>query len=230
MKIFGRIAVAGATALALAACGTHRESPAQHAANLGQPAVGLSSTPTVYDSTGATLSSRSYPSYPAYPTYPAYRAYPPYPSNYYPANAYPPLSLQDQEFLQRALVDGDTEIELGQLAYSRAGSSAVRDFARQMVNDHSALAQRLDDIAMRRGLTPVAIPAPIPNELANRSGDDFDQAYMEHMVRDHENALDLFEREAATGADPELRAVAETSLPTLAAHRDMAVRIADEID
>lgn len=209
MNAIGKIALVGATALTLAACGTHRESPAQHAAQTGQPMSGLSSDPVTYDSTGAIISSNP-------PTIASY------------SSQLPP---QDEGFLRQAIADGTAEIELAQFAYQRASSFAVRDFARRMVNDHTVLAERLRTLAARKGVSPLATPpAMIPSDLANRSGDSFDEAYMEHMVRDHDQALDLFAREAANGGDIEVRAMAEATLPTLETHRSMAEQVADEVD
>jgi putative membrane protein len=249
MMTFGKTAVAVAAALALAACSRNYESPAQHANQVGQPAVGLSSEPVTYDSTGSVVAPRattySTPPYGtryyAYPsgTYPNsgyyYRSYPApaptyyaYPSGYTVAST---VSTQDAAFLQNAMSDGAAEIDLARFAYDRAYSSSVRGFARQMLDDHIRLADQLNAIAARRGVAPVAPPSGmVPADLAYRNGDDFDEAYMQYMVADHQRALSLFAEEADRGTDPEIRAAAASAIPTLEAHLDMAERVADEVD
>jgi len=42
------------------------------------------------------------------------------------------------------------------------------------------------------------------------------------MVKDHEEAVSLFDEEAKTGKDPELKAFAAKTLPTLKDHLKMA--------
>jgi putative membrane protein len=245
MKTIGKTAVLVAAALALAACGKTYQSAAQRANELGQPAAGLSSDPVVYDSTGAVVSSRSYASrYPATPTYYPYPANAAYYDPYYPSGTvyypYPhpsgyvvasTVSTQDQQFLRAAMAGSVAEMELARYAYDRADSSAVRQFARQMLDDHARMANHLNAIAVRKGVAPIAISSGvIPGHLAGRSGDDFDEAYMDHMVAEHDRALRLFEQEASTGSDPEIRSAAAMALPTVEAHLDMAERVADEVD
>ena len=56
------------------------------------------------------------------------------------------------------------------------------------------------------------------------SGAEFDQAYMDEMVKDHEKDIAAFEQQAQAGQDPELRAFAEEALPTLREHLELAER------
>jgi putative membrane protein len=51
-----------------------------------------------------------------------------------------------------------------------------------------------------------------------RSAKSFDEEYMEKMVSDHKDAVDLFEKEAKKGDDVQLTAFASKTLPTLQAH------------
>lgn len=250
MNTIARTMVLGAALLALAACGKTYQSPAQRANELGQPAAGLSSEPVVYDSTGAVVSSRSYASrYPAPSTYYPYSArysnpasgtyyYPYYPSGAYYPYPYQPgyvvaaaVSAQDQQFLRDAMAGSAAEIELARYAYDRADSLAVRQFAQQMLDDHLRLANDLSAIAVRKGVAPIAVTAPVvPGDIASRSGDDFDEAYMNHMVARHEHAVGLFRQEVNSGSDPDIRSMAAAAVPTIEAHLAMAERVEDDVD
>lgn len=252
MRTIAKIMVLATAALALAACGKAYQSPAQRANELGQPAAGLSSEPVVYDSTGAVVSSRNYASgYPATTSYPYASSYP-YPaagSYYYPYSPPPSgtvyypypyqpeyvaaatVSPQDQQFLRDAMAGSAAEIELARYAYDRADSSAVREFAQRMLDDHVRLANQLNAIAVRKGVAPIAISPPvIPAGLANRSGDDFDEAYLDHMVARHEQAARVFRQEADIGSDPDVRSAAAASVPAIEAHLAMAERVEDHVD
>jgi putative membrane protein len=48
-------------------------------------------------------------------------------------------------------------------------------------------------------------------------------------VTDHENSVELFERQAQSGQDPDLRAFAEESLPTLREHLQLAEEIRAQV-
>jgi putative membrane protein len=243
MKPIGSFTLVATAALALAACGRTYQSPAQRAEGLGQPAVGLSSDPVLYDSTGAVASEpRRYPA-DAYPAYAAgavyYPAYPPYPAGtacYYPCAAGATYAMavaeQDRQFLLEALDDGAAEIELARYAYDRASASAVRGYSRQLLDDRSRLANQLAALAMRRGVGPIPAPSgTIPGDLAYRDGRDFDLAYLDYAMRAQDRAIGLFEREAAaSGGDPEVRSAAASAMSTLETHRAMADRIRDELD
>jgi putative membrane protein len=61
------------------------------------------------------------------------------------------------------------------------------------------------------------------------SGAEFDQAYMDEMVKDHEKDIAAFEQQAQAGQDPELRAFAEEALPTLREHLELAKEIQSQI-
>lgn len=136
------------------------------------------------------------------------------------------LAPQDMEFASKAAGDGMAEVELGKLAQQQAASDQIRQFAKRMVDDHSAAGDQLESIAGQKGID---LPQELPNEaqklhdeLQQKSGPEFDQAYTAAMVEDHQRAVELFEQEAKSGADADLVAFAEETLPTLQEHLDLA--------
>jgi putative membrane protein len=50
------------------------------------------------------------------------------------------------------------------------------------------------------------------------SGDTFDKSYIKGMIKDHEEDITVFKKEAASGQDPDAKAYAAATLPTLRAH------------
>jgi putative membrane protein len=54
------------------------------------------------------------------------------------------------------------------------------------------------------------------------NGAEFDRAYMEEMVSGHKQAIALFRREADHGADPDIKAFASRTLPTIQHHLQLA--------
>jgi len=67
------------------------------------------------------------------------------------------------------------------------------------------------------------------NRLAGLSGAGFDREYMRQQLKDHEKAIDLFQKEADKGKDQELKDWANKTLPTLREHQRMAREIASAV-
>ena len=61
-----------------------------------------------------------------------------------------------------------------------------------------------------------AMPAAPPaNQLAGLSGPQFDRAFMADQIKNHQEAIQLFQAEAQSGQDPRLRKYASDTLPML---------------
>jgi len=136
------------------------------------------------------------------------------------------LSAKDYKFVTDAALGGQQEVQNGELARSRAGSQAVRDFGDRMVADHSRANDELKEIVMRKGAT---VPMELPrsermsmNKLEKQSGVDFDREYTRMMLKDHKKDVKEFQRAARSLDDPDLRAFAQRTLPTLEQHLRMA--------
>ena len=143
-----------------------------------------------------------------------------------PAAAAAPAPLtSDQNFVDRAALGTSTEIELGHLAHSRAASPAVRAFADRVIADHREAHARLSRIERRIQMAAAPVsPGPIP--FANLSGPAFDQQFMADQIKNHQEALQLFQAQARTGQDPRLRKYASDTLPMLYRNLQQAQAIA----
>jgi len=132
----------------------------------------------------------------------------------------------DQPFAREAATGGMAEVELGTLAKGKASNADVKQFADRMVTDHGKAGDELKQWAQQKKVTlPTAIEAKhkaTQDRLSKLSGDAFDKAYMRDMVTDHEHDVAAFKREAASGKDPDLKAWAAKTLPTLEDHLKMA--------
>jgi putative membrane protein len=50
------------------------------------------------------------------------------------------------------------------------------------------------------------------------SGETFDKSYVKGMIEDHKTDIKEFQKEASQGKDPDAKAFAAATLPTLQAH------------
>ena len=111
---------------------------------------------------------------------------------------------------------------MGELAKDHASNAAVKEFGQRMVDDHTKVNDELKSIAGRKSIT---LPAEMGaaeqaayDRLSKLNGAAFDRAYMADMVKDHRADITEFRRESEHGADPDLKAFAAKTLPTLEEH------------
>ena len=142
------------------------------------------------------------------------------------APAFAAPSATDTDFATKAAQAGMAEISEGHSAEAKGQSAAVKAFGKKMVDEHTKAADELSNVAGKSG---VKLPTTTSNDekqvaekLARLKGADFDKAYAEHAVKDHEDAVALFKNEASAGSDPGLKAFAQQTLPTLEEHLRMA--------
>jgi putative membrane protein len=132
----------------------------------------------------------------------------------------------DQMFVTKAAKGGLAEVQLGQLAADKASSDQVKQFGQRMVTDHSKANDELKSLAQQKNITlPTDVDAQdkaTHDRLAKLSGAAFDRAYMQHMLADHRKDVNEFKRESTTGKDPEVKAWAGKTLPTLEEHLKLA--------
>src|SRR6266550_1569589 len=136
----------------------------------------------------------------------------------------------DKEFFIAAAQANLAEINLGQMARDKATGTAVKTFAERMISDHGQANEELKQLALTKG---VALPAVVDKDhakssdgLSKKVGRDFDKSYMEQMIRDHEAAVAKFQAASENASDPDLKAWAARTLPTLQNHLTMAKQIA----
>jgi len=140
------------------------------------------------------------------------------------------LSSADQTFVKKAAEGGMAEVELGNLAKDKASSSEVKQFAQRMVDDHTKANEQLKSIASEKGVTlPTSLDAKdeaTKDRLSKLSGDQFDRAYMNDMVKDHTKDVSEFKKESTAAKDPDIKSFASQTLPTLEDHLKEARQIA----
>lgn len=136
------------------------------------------------------------------------------------------LDRGDRKFMENAALGGLAEVQMGKLAQEKAQSAEVKQFGQQMVTDHSKANAELQKIASAKG---VQLPTELDRKhkrdyerLQKLSGAKFDAEYMEHMVADHKKDVSDFRSAAKNAKDPDLKAFASSTLPTLESHLQMA--------
>jgi putative membrane protein len=122
------------------------------------------------------------------------------------------------------------EVELGKLATEKASSEQVKKFGQRMVDDHTKAGDELKGIASNKGIqVPEKLSAKdqmTKERLSKLSGEQFDKAYMNDMVKDHTQDVADFKRESTSGTDSDVKEYASKTLPTLQDHLRQAKEVA----
>ncbi len=143
------------------------------------------------------------------------------------------LDNNTRDFVIEAAHGGLMEVELGQLAQQKTTSQRVKDFGAMMVRDHTKAGEDLKQAVAGKNVTvPTAVldkHRDHINDLNKKTGTEFDKAYMEMMVDDHEKEIKKFESMAKDANDPAVKSFAANTLPTLRTHLESAKSIRDEL-
>jgi len=136
------------------------------------------------------------------------------------------LSSADQKFVTDAATGSMAKVELGRLAAQQGSSDAVKQYGQRMVTDHSQANTELTKLASTKGVTlPTTLDTKTQEQITKMSqlsGSDFDKAYINGMVKDHQKDVTLFQKQTTSATDPDVKAYAAKTLPTLQDHLQMA--------
>ncbi|MBF9142688.1 DUF4142 domain-containing protein [Hymenobacter properus] len=126
-----------------------------------------------------------------------------------PQGSADPLDHFARFFMPLAGCAGIMEVELGKIAAQRATEPRVRDYANQMVKQHTAINNEYRELMRRKGLVP---PDTMMREqqlkvdsLQHMSAAEVDRRYTTMMVNDHAMAVKLFDMAYDSAQDAEYR-------------------------
>ncbi|MBD3882620.1 DUF4142 domain-containing protein [Phormidium tenue FACHB-886] len=132
----------------------------------------------------------------------------------------------DVEFVRMAAYSDSFEIASSQLALQKSNNPEVKQYAQQMIDEHTQSSRQLAQLAAEKGITVPRGPGPfnqaVINQLVPLSGDEFDRAYLEAQANGHLQTVAIYRSQAGQGQDPDLQQFAAQLLPTIEEHYVMA--------
>jgi putative membrane protein len=141
-------------------------------------------------------------------------------------NAVLGISPTTPDFVKQVAISDMFEIESSKLAAERS-TGPTKDFANQMVADHTKTSTELKEAVASDPNTP--IPAAMDDahkdklsKLQGLNGEDFTKQYHSMQVEAHEDAVSLFKRYSEGGDSEKLKSWAAKTLPALQHHLEMA--------
>lgn len=151
----------------------------------------------------------------------------------HPASWGQEISGDDAKFAVTAANGGMAEVALGKLAEQKGHSAQVRNFGTMMVQDHSKANAELMELAKSKNITlPDSLNTEeqkLKDNLSAKSGADFDKAYVQAMLDDHQKDIKEFEQARKIVKYPEMSAFIDKTLPVLKMHLASVQQIHDQM-
>jgi len=146
-----------------------------------------------------------------------------------PATAMPESGVTT--FVEKAAISDMFEIESAKIAIERSKVKPVTDFAKMMVDMHTASSAELAPLATAAGVTtPTALDEDHLKKLEDlraAKDQDFDDLYIDQQTAAHNAALDLTKNYANDGKDAALQAFAAKLAPEVDKHL-LAIKALDK--
>jgi len=127
------------------------------------------------------------------------------------------VSDKDRKFIQSAANGGVAEVADGNAAEQRASNAETKKIAGHMVADHTRANKELAELGKKKGLN-MDMSAGKPRNFRK---ENYDGDYLATMESDHKADIKMFEAEAKSGDDAEIKGWAAKTLPTLKMHLSM---------
>ena len=128
---------------------------------------------------------------------------------------------------------GMAEVDLGQLASSKASDDKVKSFAQRMVADHGKANDELKKLAASK---QIEVPSALDSKhaatharLNKMSGTAFDLAYVSDMLSDQKKDVFDFMYYSISVTDPDVKGWVTKTLPTLQEHLKMIEEISKDV-
>ena len=136
----------------------------------------------------------------------------------------------DRKFIEEAAGSGMFEVQVSQLAASKATDANVKSYASMLVDHHTAANNELVKIANAKGVeVPAAPPRAMRKDiekLGKKNGADFDKDFVRDVgIKAHEKDIKKFEKASKDVKDAELKAFVDKTLPVLREHLAAAQKL-----
>jgi len=140
----------------------------------------------------------------------------------------------DSEFMTKAASGGMLEVQLGQQVAQKATTPEAKQFAQQMVTDHTKSNEELKALAAQKNITlPTTLgedQQKVYDDVLAEKGVDLDKKYVSAMLTDHQEDIKEYQGAVTTSSDADIKAFAQKNLPVLQMHLSMLQKMQPVIE
>jgi len=141
----------------------------------------------------------------------------------------------DPQIVQIVQTANKIDIDQARIALKKSNNPQVKEFANQMISDHTNLEKSVADLAKKLNVTPE--PSATSKELNQQaaveakklrslSGKAFDQEYASHEVAFHQAVIDAASKTLIPNAkNAELKSALQGAAPLLEGHKQHAQQL-----
>jgi putative membrane protein len=154
-------------------------------------------------------------------------------------NAQATNNAADQEIVATLITVNNNEINAADLATDKATNKKVKKYAKLMKKEHSKNLKEVMALSKKANITPQDTDAVNSLKQAGQqeakdldalTGKDFDKAYMDDMVKDHEAALSTLDNSLKQVSNPKLKKLLIDTKAHVAHHLEKAKEIQSKLD
>ena len=141
----------------------------------------------------------------------------------------------DAQIVQIVQTANQIDIRQAKLALQKSNNPQVKEFANQMIADHTSLEKSVADLAKKLNVTPQESDTSKQlnqqateetKKLKSLSGKAFDQEYVSHEIAYHQAVIDAATKTLIPNAqNPELKSAVEGAAPLLQGHLQHAQQL-----
>jgi putative membrane protein len=145
----------------------------------------------------------------------------------------------DPQIAQIVQTANKIDIDQAKLALRKSSNQQVKDFANQMISDHTSLEKSVADLAKKLNVTPEESDtskqlqqqaADEEKKLKSLKGKAFDQEYASHEVAYHQAVIDAATTTLIPNAkNAELKSALEGAAPLLQGHKQHAEQLVQSL-
>lgn len=146
----------------------------------------------------------------------------------------------DAEVAHIAVTANKIDVETAKLAKKKSNHSDVIDFANTMIRDHNCVIQKAVELTQELGVEPKenSLSQKLMDDaksdrsmLKNKSGDDFNEAYINHEVKYHEAVITVIKDVLIPNTkNADLKNLLKGVLPALETHLEQAENIQEKLN
>ena len=144
------------------------------------------------------------------------------------------FAIDTPTFVKLVTSSNEFEIQSSKLAEQKAQKDDIKEFAKQMVADHTKAGEELK-AALQKGdaQSPAEVKlapkhAGMLKLLEGAEGADFEMLYLDMQATAHMEAVSLFRTYSKSGDNQAVQQFAEATLPTLVTHKQHVMDIVAE--
>jgi putative membrane protein len=141
--------------------------------------------------------------------------------------------IEPEAFIASAMIESMTDLQLAQLALAQGTTDSVRNFAIHLIEDCNRILLDVARIATSKNLSlPRSLDQDHENivqRMREKTGTNFDTAYMERIAMHHRHAITLFKR-GQTIKNPKISALASRVLAMAEARIKLSRQLPASID